>query len=621
MTGDDLIAAEFVIGTLDAAERAQVRTRIAVDAAFAARVRTWERALVPLYELVTPIDPAPGLWRSIAEDLDSLRLGAEPAAAGKRGGRTRTAAGKGNKDRAKASPADGASSAAGGTAGGRVAGALRAPFQAMKGLMRGLRARRAAAKSPPAAPPRAAKPRRVPAPEAAASLSAAAPARAGAEPPPARARDIAHARRRLEEELSRAEPPPRRPEVPSQAAAAAPVAALPAPSDSPLDASTPPRAGVARGERSKIRRRRADSTSVAPAPPAMEAAEAPPAGAADRPKETSRPSGARERVRRVSAHQVRDTGRDANAEAAPADAPVDAGLEIAPPVVPGGVPPAVETPPRADADAGGSEAPPPTATGRVELSLSLERRRIAHPALLLGRLVARAASTTPDTVAPPPAEAAGPGKTARAAATRPVKPAEPSRPLSATPSGGGRAPVKPAAPAPNTAPSRPAAPGAPAPAPVIRTFHPAESLSLRARLLWGAAALAGVLGGAVGADMLAVSVGGPVRQPRTVPLVPVYMASPPPDVRLKLDVRSGLLDLRVTAPPAPPGRIYRLWFKTEAGQAHLLGSFTSSLFTVADVGPLMLAGAPGTARLSLTVGAVEDPDGVGDEIYSSRIGG
>lgn len=69
MTRDELLAAELVLGTLDAPERAQARQRLQRDADFSALVRRWERDLAPLHELVAPIAPPPAIWRTIAEDL------------------------------------------------------------------------------------------------------------------------------------------------------------------------------------------------------------------------------------------------------------------------------------------------------------------------------------------------------------------------------------------------------------------------------------------------------------------------------------------------------------------------------------------------------------------------
>lgn len=66
---DRVLAAEFVLGTLDASERAQVRQRMRAEPAFAGLVRHWEHRLNPLHELTAPIAPPPELWRIILADL------------------------------------------------------------------------------------------------------------------------------------------------------------------------------------------------------------------------------------------------------------------------------------------------------------------------------------------------------------------------------------------------------------------------------------------------------------------------------------------------------------------------------------------------------------------------
>lgn len=68
---DRIVAAEFVLGTLDRDERRRVRIRCAGDPQFAALVRLWERRLSPLHELAVPVTPPPVIWRTIADDLRS----------------------------------------------------------------------------------------------------------------------------------------------------------------------------------------------------------------------------------------------------------------------------------------------------------------------------------------------------------------------------------------------------------------------------------------------------------------------------------------------------------------------------------------------------------------------
>ncbi|MFG1463525.1 anti-sigma factor [Xanthobacter sp. DSM 24535] len=54
-------AAEYVLGTLDGAEREAARSRIAHDPAFAALVRLWEGRLGPLHELAVSVAPPSSL--------------------------------------------------------------------------------------------------------------------------------------------------------------------------------------------------------------------------------------------------------------------------------------------------------------------------------------------------------------------------------------------------------------------------------------------------------------------------------------------------------------------------------------------------------------------------------
>src|SRR5215813_1852467 len=63
----DGLSAEYVLGTLDAEERAAARARIASDPAFAASVAAWERRLSPLQEETVPEAPTDALSRSILE--------------------------------------------------------------------------------------------------------------------------------------------------------------------------------------------------------------------------------------------------------------------------------------------------------------------------------------------------------------------------------------------------------------------------------------------------------------------------------------------------------------------------------------------------------------------------
>jgi anti-sigma-K factor RskA len=73
----DGLAAEYVLGTLGADERAQAEALIRDDPAFARLVRGWARRLGELNVMVHPVEPPPGTWERI-----QARIGAAaPSAA------------------------------------------------------------------------------------------------------------------------------------------------------------------------------------------------------------------------------------------------------------------------------------------------------------------------------------------------------------------------------------------------------------------------------------------------------------------------------------------------------------------------------------------------------------
>ncbi|MGF6426727.1 MULTISPECIES: anti-sigma factor [Bradyrhizobium] len=59
------LAAEYALGTLDAEERAQVETMMAVDSEFAALVQAWQFRLGPLNQMVGLVEPRPVVWDTI----------------------------------------------------------------------------------------------------------------------------------------------------------------------------------------------------------------------------------------------------------------------------------------------------------------------------------------------------------------------------------------------------------------------------------------------------------------------------------------------------------------------------------------------------------------------------
>src|SRR5271154_2927673 len=59
------LAAEYVLGTLDADERSQVETMMSVDRDFTGIVVAWEQRLGALNQMVGSVEPRPELWEKI----------------------------------------------------------------------------------------------------------------------------------------------------------------------------------------------------------------------------------------------------------------------------------------------------------------------------------------------------------------------------------------------------------------------------------------------------------------------------------------------------------------------------------------------------------------------------
>jgi anti-sigma-K factor RskA len=66
----DGLAAEYVLGTLEAREAAAVAAALPADPALAEAVARWEARLAPLATLAPPEAPPPGLWARIEAALD-----------------------------------------------------------------------------------------------------------------------------------------------------------------------------------------------------------------------------------------------------------------------------------------------------------------------------------------------------------------------------------------------------------------------------------------------------------------------------------------------------------------------------------------------------------------------
>ena len=64
-----VLAGEYVIGTLSAASRAGLEARMKNDAALRTLVAMWEEKLAPLTELVESVEPPPALWSRIESSV------------------------------------------------------------------------------------------------------------------------------------------------------------------------------------------------------------------------------------------------------------------------------------------------------------------------------------------------------------------------------------------------------------------------------------------------------------------------------------------------------------------------------------------------------------------------
>jgi hypothetical protein len=72
----DLLAAEFVLGTLDSEERANAQSLLRMDHGFIAMVRIWERRFGELHLMVEPVEPDPKLFQRIKAKIAEIAPGA-----------------------------------------------------------------------------------------------------------------------------------------------------------------------------------------------------------------------------------------------------------------------------------------------------------------------------------------------------------------------------------------------------------------------------------------------------------------------------------------------------------------------------------------------------------------
>jgi len=78
----DLLAAEFVLGTLDSEERANAQSLLRTDHGFIAMVRIWERRFGELHLMVEPVEPDAQLLQRIKAKIVEIAP-SEPAPEGK----------------------------------------------------------------------------------------------------------------------------------------------------------------------------------------------------------------------------------------------------------------------------------------------------------------------------------------------------------------------------------------------------------------------------------------------------------------------------------------------------------------------------------------------------------
>ena len=74
-------AGEYVLGTLNAAQRRSIESRLPYEPALRTAVQAWEQRLLPLVQLAPPIEPSATLWQRIAASVKPAR----PAVRAQRG--------------------------------------------------------------------------------------------------------------------------------------------------------------------------------------------------------------------------------------------------------------------------------------------------------------------------------------------------------------------------------------------------------------------------------------------------------------------------------------------------------------------------------------------------------
>lgn len=73
------LAGDYVLGTLPAARRREVESRMALEPALRVAVEAWEARLLPLTVLAPPVEPSAPLWERIARSVDAAEAARAPA--------------------------------------------------------------------------------------------------------------------------------------------------------------------------------------------------------------------------------------------------------------------------------------------------------------------------------------------------------------------------------------------------------------------------------------------------------------------------------------------------------------------------------------------------------------
>jgi len=124
----DVLAAEYVLGTLSPDERADAQALLAIDSAFAEVVRGWERRLGELSAMVDPVEPPPDMWNRIKAGIAVSEKAASEAATAS--GATEITAGAPPAPSAEAAAAPAGPPPAGAAAATAVTAAAAAPLAA-----------------------------------------------------------------------------------------------------------------------------------------------------------------------------------------------------------------------------------------------------------------------------------------------------------------------------------------------------------------------------------------------------------------------------------------------------------------------------------------------------------